>query len=86
MVSVNKYIGAIGTSEIQHAALSNVTILQVTRSGATYYRSIAPSENLQFSYSPTMGLITFYTPFNGPDPSLPVTLSQLEQVSVKFKI
>jgi hypothetical protein len=84
-VRVKYYIGMVGQNKITDAALSNVSILCVTRSGMVYSRGIITPGNLQFVYSAGPGRITFQNVFNGPAPDLPVSLTDLEQVSVKYK-
>ena len=84
-VKTKYYLGMPGVRYIQDSELALVTILRVTRSGIDYYRGVINPVNLQYVYHVGPGKITFENDFNGPPPDLPVTLSQLEPISVKFK-
>ena len=85
MILTKNYIGYPGNRSIVDTDIALVTILQVTRSGMDYYRGIIHPVNLQYVYHVSSGKIEFQNDFTGPDPSLPVQLSDLEQISVKYK-
>lgn len=89
-VYVKYYYGQPGQTRILDATLANVTILKVTRGPFTMARTYNETVgNMQFDYSIPSGQIRFDAnlPFSGPtDPTLPVSLTDLERVSVKYKV
>lgn len=87
-VRTKYYFGLPGNYYFQDAELTNVTILNVTRSGQTHYVTFnEEATGLQFIYSPSSGGIVFNpnVPFTGPLPPLRPMVSALEKISVKFK-
>jgi hypothetical protein len=84
-VKTKYYYGDPEAYDIRDAELTNVNVLQITRSGATYSQG-SPAAGLICVYQNAFGRILFGEPFTGPDdPSLPVTINDLEKVSIKFK-
>lgn len=86
-VTTKYYYGLPGQYKITDAALASVHIICVTRSGLTYYRSIISPGNLEYKYEAGPGSIVFDNSnrFSGPD-SGPIIPSNLERISVKYKI
>jgi hypothetical protein len=83
-VKTKYYFGVPESYDIQDSELTNVTVLQITRSGATYSQG-SPAEGLICIYQNAFGRVLFGSPFNSPDPDVPPTVNDLEKVSVKFK-
>lgn len=82
------YFGNPGATGFYDAELTNTEIFCVTRSGTVYpVITVGEASGLQVLYIAAGGGIFFAPdlPFNGPPPDLPVTIIQLERVSVKFR-
>lgn len=83
------YFGTVGSTGFFDPALANTTIMKVTRSGTAYNPVITVGEasNLEVLYIASGGGIFFdpSLPFTGPAPDLPVSINDLEKISVKFR-
>lgn len=78
------YFGLPGAYDIIDPALANTDIFCITRSG-TVYTDGSPTDGLTCSYQNATGRIVWANPFTGPAPDLPVSINDLEKVSVKFR-
>lgn len=89
MIRTKQYYGTVGSTGFFDPELANTEIFLVTRSGTTYSPIITVGEaaNLEVLYIPSGGGIFFdpALPFNGPAPDLPVSINDLEKISVKFR-
>lgn len=83
------YVGSPGSTGFFDPALSNTEIFCVTRSGSTHtVVTVGEAGNLQVLYLAPSGGIFFdpTNPFNGPAPDLPVSINDLEKISVKYRV
>lgn len=82
------YYGLPGSTGFFDAELANTEIYCITRSGLTYTKiTVGEAANLQALYLAGSGGIFFdpNTPFTGPSPDLPISINDLEKISVKFR-
>lgn len=82
------YLGTPGSTGFFDPDLSNTVIFQVTRSGSTYsVIKVGEAANMEVLYLASGGGVFFdpSMPFTGPAPDLPVSINDLEKVSVKFR-
>lgn len=87
-VKTKYYFGNPGSTGFYDAELSNTNIFCVTRSGTVYpVITVGEAAGLQVLYLTADGGIFFAPdlPFNGPPPDQPITINQLEKISVKFR-
>lgn len=78
------YYGSPGSYDIIDPELVNTEVFTITRSGSVYNQG-APVQGLVCAYQNAFGRILFGTPFNGPPPDEPISILQMEKVSVKFR-
>jgi hypothetical protein len=82
------YFGMPGATGFFDPALSNTTIYSVTRSGTVYsVITVGEAANIQVLYLASGGGIFFdpNIPFIGPAPDLPISINDLEKISVKYR-
>lgn len=78
------YYGQSGAYDIIDAALMNVEVFCITRSGTVYSQG-SPASGLVCVYQNAFGRILFANPFYGPVYPERPSINSLEKISVKFR-